>query len=61
MTLAVPIFDNLGEVQMVLQCPGLIDKVRRNQAKIAVELVRTAERLSLIHGGARPGSAPNPS
>jgi DNA-binding IclR family transcriptional regulator len=56
MTLAVPIFDSLGEVQMVLQCPGLIDKVRRNQAKIAVELVRTAERLSLIHGGARPAS-----
>ena len=61
MTLAVPIFDSLGEVQMVLQCPGLIDKVRRNQAKIAVELVRTAERLSLIHGGARPGSEPNSS
>jgi DNA-binding IclR family transcriptional regulator len=56
MTLAVPIFDSLGEVQMVLQCPGLIDKVRRNQAKIAVELVRAAERLSLIHGGARPAA-----
>ena len=56
MTLAVPIFDSLGEVQMVLQCPGLIDKVRRNQAKIAVELVRTAERLSLIHGGTRPAA-----
>jgi hypothetical protein len=40
----------------VLQCPGLIEKVRRNQAKIAGELVRTAERLSLINGGARPAS-----
>ena len=56
MTLAVPIFGSLGEVQMVLQCPGLIDKVRRNQAKMAAKLMRTAERLSLIHGGARPAS-----
>src|SRR5262249_3234324 len=57
MTLAVPIFDSLGEVQMVLQCPGLIEQVRRSQAKIAVELVRTAERLSLVNGGAQPTSA----
>ena len=35
MTLAVPIFDTFGDVQMVLQCPGLIDKVarRRSQAR----------------------------
>ena len=56
MTLAAPIFDSIGEVQMVLQCPGLIDKVRHIQAKMTAELMRTAERLSLIHGGARPDS-----
>jgi DNA-binding IclR family transcriptional regulator len=50
MTLAVPIFDTLGEVQMVLQCPGLIDKVKLNEAKIAAELVRTAQRLNTILG-----------
>jgi len=59
MTLAVPIFDSRGKVQLVLQCPGLIEHVRRNQAKIAVELVRTAERLSLINGGAQPASKPD--
>lgn len=51
MTLAVPIFDGFGNVQMVLQCPGLIDKVIREEPAIAVELQRSAERLNTIFGG----------
>jgi len=50
MTLAVPIFDTFGDVHMVLQCPGLVDKVILNEAEIAVELLRTAERLNAIFG-----------
>jgi DNA-binding IclR family transcriptional regulator len=51
MTLAVPIFDAFGRVQMVLQCPGLIDKVSRNEAKMAAAIVRAGERLNVIIGG----------
>lgn len=50
MTLAVPIFDTFGDVQMVLQCPGLIDEVAKNEAKLAVEILRAAERLNAIFG-----------
>jgi DNA-binding IclR family transcriptional regulator len=50
MTLAAPIFDSFGEVHMVLQCPGLIDKVILNEAKIAAALLRTAERLNAVFG-----------
>ena len=50
MTLAVPIFDTFGDVQMVLQCPGLIDKVARDEAKLAVEILRAGERLNAIFG-----------
>jgi DNA-binding IclR family transcriptional regulator len=50
MTLAVPIFDSFGDVHMVLQCPGLVDKVILNEARIAAELLRTAERLNAIFG-----------
>jgi DNA-binding IclR family transcriptional regulator len=53
MTLAVPIFDSLGDVQMVLQCPGLIDKVKLNEAKIAADLVKAAERLNAVVGASR--------
>jgi len=48
MTLAAPIFDSLGTVQMVLQCPGLIDNVTRDESKIATELRKTAERLNAL-------------
>jgi DNA-binding IclR family transcriptional regulator len=51
MTLAVPIFDAFGRVQMILQCPGLIDKVSRNEAKMAEAILRTGERLNAIIGG----------
>ena len=57
MTLAAPIFDGFGNVQMVLQCPGLIDRVIKNEATIAAELRRSAERLNAILGGS-PEVAP---
>jgi DNA-binding IclR family transcriptional regulator len=50
MTLAAPIFDTFREVQMVLQCPGLIDQVILDEPKIAAELLRTAERLNSVFG-----------
>src|SRR5581483_8885321 len=50
MTLAVPIFDTFGDVQMVLQSPGLIDKVTRDEAKLAAEILRTGERLNAVFG-----------
>jgi DNA-binding IclR family transcriptional regulator len=50
MTLAVPIFDTFGDVQMVLQSPGMIDRVVRDEAKIAVEILRTGERLNGVFG-----------
>ena len=55
MTLAAPIFDGFGNVQMVLQCPGLIDRVIENEATIAAELRRSAERLNAILGGSARG------
>jgi DNA-binding IclR family transcriptional regulator len=50
MTLAVPIFDTFGDVQMVLQSPGLIDKVTRDEAKLVVEILRSGERLNAVFG-----------
>lgn len=50
MTLAVPIFDTFGEVQMVLQCPGIIERVAKNEAKLAAEIQRAANRLNAILG-----------
>jgi len=50
MTLAVPIFDTFGEVQMVLQTPGMADRVSRDEAKIAAEILRTGERLNSVFG-----------
>ena len=51
MTLAAPIFDGFGNVQMVLQCPGLTDKVIREETAIAAELQHSADRLNAIFGG----------
>ena len=52
MTLAAPIFfDGFGNVQMVLQCPGLTDKVIREEMAIAAELQHSADRLNAIFGG----------
>jgi DNA-binding IclR family transcriptional regulator len=50
MTLAVPIFDTLGDVQMVLQSPGMVDSVARNETRLAVEILRTGERLNAVFG-----------
>lgn len=59
MTLAAPIFDSFGNVQMVLQCPGLIDKVTDNERMIAGELLRSISRLNAVFGArATPADAP---
>jgi DNA-binding IclR family transcriptional regulator len=50
MTLAVPIFDTWGDVQMVLQCPGMLEKVERDHDKLAAEILRAGERLNAIFG-----------
>ena len=50
MTLAVPIFDTFGDVQMVLQTPGMVDRVARDEGKIAAEILRTGERLNGVFG-----------
>ena len=50
MTLAVPIFDTFGDVQMVLQTPGMVERVARDEAKIAAEILRTGERLNGVFG-----------
>jgi len=50
MTLAVPIFDTFGDVQMVLQSPGLIGNVVRNEARLAVEVLCAGERLNAVFG-----------
>ena len=50
MTLAVPIFDTFGDVQMVLQSPGMVDQVAREEARLASELLRTGSRLDDIFG-----------
>ena len=50
MTLAVPIFDTSGDVQMVLQYPDLIQKVVKNETKIAAEILQTGARLNEILG-----------
>jgi DNA-binding IclR family transcriptional regulator len=50
MTLAIPIFDTFGDVQMVLQSPGMFDRVARNETKLAAEILRTGERLNAVFG-----------
>ena len=50
MTVAAPIFDTFGDVQMVLQCPGLTERMVREERKIATELLRTTERLNAVFG-----------
>jgi DNA-binding IclR family transcriptional regulator len=50
MTLAIPIYDSFRDVQMVLQCPGMVDHVARNEVRLSVELLRTGRRLNEIFG-----------
>ena len=50
MTLAVPIFDTYGDVQMVLQTPGPMEKMIENEAKLAADIVHTGARLNAIFG-----------
>ncbi len=60
MSLAVPIFDPFGNVQMILQSPGLAAQVAADEAKIAVELLAAAARINAVLGNPpnkEPGKA----
>jgi DNA-binding IclR family transcriptional regulator len=50
MTLAAPIFDAFGNVQMILQCPGLATRVIAEETAIARKLLESAARLNGILG-----------
>lgn len=50
MTLAAPIFDAFGNVQMILQCPGVEARMRAEQESIARALLATTARLNAIVG-----------
>ena len=50
MSLAVPIFDPFGNVQMILQSPGLAAQVAVDEAKIAAELLAAAARINAVLG-----------
>jgi DNA-binding IclR family transcriptional regulator len=50
MTLAAPIFDAFGNVQMILQCPGLAARVVAEERDIATKLLATTARLNALLG-----------
>jgi len=50
MTLAAPIFDAFGNVQMILQCPGLATRVIAEESDIATKLLATTSRLNALLG-----------
>lgn len=54
MTLAAPIFDAFGNVQMILQCPGLLMRMVAEESFIATKLLAVAARLNAMLGNA-PG------
>lgn len=45
-SLAAPIYNRRGDVQMILQCPGLTADIRRREKAIAAELLETAGRIN---------------
>jgi DNA-binding IclR family transcriptional regulator len=49
-TLAAPIFDAFGNVQMILQCPGLATYVVPEEAQIAAKLLAATARLNALLG-----------
>ncbi len=50
MTLAAPIFDAFGNVQMILQCPGLATRVLAEERDIAAKLLAATARLNALLG-----------
>ena len=50
MTLAAPIFDAFGNVQMILQCPGVEARMLVEQKKIAAALLASTGRINAILG-----------
>lgn len=57
MTLAAPIFDIFGAVQMIVQVPGPAARVVADEAEIAVALLEASRRLNAILGNP-PGPGP---
>jgi DNA-binding IclR family transcriptional regulator len=51
MSFAVPIYNAFGEVQMILQCPGLKAALEANEAHISAALLQTADRINAIFRG----------
>ncbi|MFW6028165.1 MAG: IclR family transcriptional regulator [bacterium] len=51
MSLAAPIYSTFGEVQMILQCPGLAAVVGPREQEISSALLRTAERINVMYRG----------
>jgi len=60
MTLAAPIFDAFGNVQMILQCPGLVTRVLVEEHAIASKLLAACGRLNAMLGNpqSRDGEQP---
>lgn len=50
MTLAAPIFDAFGNVQMILQCPGVESRVLAEEVAIGAALLATTGRINAILG-----------
>lgn len=59
-TLAAPIFDAFGNVQMILQCPGLSLRMLTEETAIAAKLRAVADRLNAMLGNA-PGETDVPA
>ncbi|KAB2730817.1 IclR family transcriptional regulator [Brucella anthropi] len=54
MTVAAPIYDTFGDVDMVLQCPGVSEVIAPRIDEIASALLYTCCQIMLIMGGKLP-------
>lgn len=57
MSLAAPIFDAYGQVQLILQCPGVQQDIESRESEVAECLIGTAQRISELAFGGGAGSA----
>lgn len=57
MTVAAPIYDAFGDVEMVLQCPGVSEVIGPRIEDIAVALLQACRDIMLITGGQRSDEA----
>ncbi|MEF2552621.1 IclR family transcriptional regulator [Aurantimonas sp. A2-1-M11] len=54
MTLAVPLFDSFGTVQMVLQLPGMQAVVTAEEHTLVSQLLAAGRRINAVLGGQNP-------